>query len=141
VLFEFLPGRGDAQRLAEAVIRVFHRLGDYKHKQRNRLKFLVRSLGWDGFRAEFERELEAFRRRAARRCRSIRSAPPVEEAPARGAPPPTRRLSRAWWRHGAVTGPGITPRGRRGDGPRRVRATGSAPTCARRSSPATRSSR
>ena len=42
-------------------MRVFHRLGDYKHKQRNRLKFLVRSLGWEGSRAEYERELLAFR--------------------------------------------------------------------------------
>src|SRR6478672_10867676 len=59
-LFAFLPA-GEMFNVAEAIIRVFHRLGDYKHKQRNRLKFLVRSLGWDGFRAEFERELEAFR--------------------------------------------------------------------------------
>ena len=61
--------------VAEAVIRVFHRLGDYKHKQRNRLKFLVKSLGWDGFKAEFERELEAFRAERRRaRCRSIPSS-------------------------------------------------------------------
>ena len=52
---------GEMLNVAEAIVRVFHRLGDYKHKQRNRLKFLVKSLGWDGFRAEFERELEAFR--------------------------------------------------------------------------------
>ena len=36
--------------VAEAIIRVFHRLGDYKHKQQNRMKFLVKSLGWDGVR-------------------------------------------------------------------------------------------
>ena len=34
--------------------RVFHRLGDYKHKQKNRLKFLVKSLGWEGFRTEYD---------------------------------------------------------------------------------------
>ena len=45
-LFEFLPA-GEIFNVAEAVIRVFHRLGDYKHKQRNRLKFLIKSLGWD----------------------------------------------------------------------------------------------
>ena len=74
MLFEFLPV-GEMFNVAEAIIRVFHRLGDYKHKQRNRLKFLVRSLGWDGFKAEFEHELEAFRagRRRAR-CRSIPSS-------------------------------------------------------------------
>jgi sulfite reductase (NADPH) hemoprotein beta-component len=49
-LFEFLPV-GEMFNVAEAIVRVFRRLGDYKHKQRNRLKFLVRSLGWDGFKA------------------------------------------------------------------------------------------
>ena len=58
---------------AEAILRVFHRLGDYKHKQRNRLKFLVKSLGWDGFRAEYERERAASSRRRDARCRSIPS--------------------------------------------------------------------
>ena len=60
VLYEFLPV-GEMLDVAEAIVRVFHRLGDYKHKQRNRLKFLVKSLGWDGFKAEFDRELLAFR--------------------------------------------------------------------------------
>ena len=39
-LFEFAPV-GEMFNIAEAIVRVFHRLGDYKHKQRNRLKFLV----------------------------------------------------------------------------------------------------
>jgi sulfite reductase (NADPH) hemoprotein beta-component len=33
---------------------VFHALGDYKHKHKNRMKFLIKSLGWQRFRAEFE---------------------------------------------------------------------------------------
>src|SRR5688572_15044247 len=59
-LFEFAPV-DEMLNIAEAIVRVFHRLGDYKHKQRNRLKFLVRSLGWDTFKTEFHQELEAFR--------------------------------------------------------------------------------
>ncbi len=55
LLHEFLPV-DEMFDCAEAIIRVFHRLGDYKHKQKNRLKFLVRSLGWDGFVKEYERE-------------------------------------------------------------------------------------
>jgi sulfite reductase beta subunit-like hemoprotein len=55
LLHEFLPV-DEMFDCAEAIIRVFHRLGDYKHKQKNRLKFLVRSLGWDGFVTEYERE-------------------------------------------------------------------------------------
>ncbi len=98
VLFDFLPV-GEMLNVAEAIVRVFHRLGDYKHKQRNRLKFLVKSLGWDGFRAEFERELEAFRAdRAAPRCRSIRSSRRSRRrrfAPGRTRPPIAEILARA----------------------------------------------
>jgi sulfite reductase (NADPH) hemoprotein beta-component len=48
--------------VAEAVVRVFHKYGDYKHPQRNRMKFVIRAIGWDAFRGHFEEELEGFRR-------------------------------------------------------------------------------
>ena len=48
-------------RVAEAVLRVFHRLGDYEHKQRNRMKFLIRAIGWTRWREEYDRELTACR--------------------------------------------------------------------------------
>ena len=38
----------------EAVVRVFHRFGDYKHRQRNRMKFMIKDIGWDRFVDEFE---------------------------------------------------------------------------------------
>ena len=79
-LFEFLPA-GEMFNVAEAIIRVFRRLGDYKHKQRNRLKFLVRSLGWDAFKAEFDKELEAFRLEGGARLPFDPERPPVEDAP------------------------------------------------------------
>jgi len=110
VLHEFLP----ADRMfdcAEAIIRVFHRLGDYKHKQRNRLKFLVRSLGWEGVRAEYERERAELDSRTSAELFSDRDEPPVE------GPPPlsscgllaleeiaARAISTA------VIGPGLVPR-------------------------------
>ncbi len=72
LLLEFLPA-DEMFNVAEAIIRVFHRLGDYKHKQRNRLKFLVKSLGWDGFRAEFEQGARGIARRRRRRA-AVRSA-------------------------------------------------------------------
>jgi len=114
LLHEFLP----ADRMvdcAEAIIRVFHRLGDYKHKQKNRLKFLVRSLGWDTFRAEYEREraaLEAADGDARQPLPFDRDAPPLE------GPPPSfpggRDLLRLQEiairaRSTAVVGPGIVP--------------------------------
>jgi len=56
LLHEFLPA-SEIFRVAEAILRVFHRLGDYEHKQRNRMKFLIRALGWTRWREEYDREL------------------------------------------------------------------------------------
>jgi sulfite reductase (NADPH) hemoprotein beta-component len=110
VLFEFLPA-GEIFNVAEAIVRVFHRLGDYKHKQRNRLKFLVRSLGWDGFRTEFEREIEAFRAEGGARLPFDPDAAPVEPAPVgngRDTLSPVSIAARA--ASTPVIGPGIVPR-------------------------------
>jgi sulfite reductase beta subunit-like hemoprotein len=57
VLFEFLPA-SRILHVAESIVGVFHRLGDYKHKQRNRMKFLVKTIGWDRFREEIATELQ-----------------------------------------------------------------------------------
>jgi sulfite reductase beta subunit-like hemoprotein len=87
VLHDFLP----ADRMfdaAEGIIRVFHRLGDFKHKQRNRLKFLVRSLGWEAFRAEYEKEFDGLEPRENARLPFDPDHPPVEDAP----PPSDRGL-------------------------------------------------
>ena len=59
VLYEFLPVE-EIQNVAEAVVRVFHKYGDYEHRQRNRMKFVVKQLGWETFRAKVMEELEAF---------------------------------------------------------------------------------
>ncbi len=95
---------------AEAIIRVFHRLGDYKHKQKNRLKFLVRSLGWDGFVTEYERERADLGADYAP-LPFDPQRPPVEEAPTW----PERRalaLDEIAARAIATTviGPGIVPK-------------------------------
>src|SRR5262245_23093583 len=76
VLHEFLPA-SEMFRVAEAVLRVFHRLGDYKHRQRNRRKFLIKELGWDRWREEYERELHACRSEAVP---ELRIDPPAVEA-------------------------------------------------------------
>jgi sulfite reductase beta subunit-like hemoprotein len=109
VLFDFLPA-GEMLNVAEAIVRVFHRLGDYKHKQKNRLKFLVKSLGWDGFRAEFERELEAFRSAGGAALPFDPERAPLEEPPLpseRKAPSVAEILARA--NSTRVIGPGIVP--------------------------------
>ena len=108
-LYDFLPA-GQMFEVAEAIIRVFHRLGDYKHKQRNRLKFLVKALGWEGFRTEFERELTGVRSDGAAPLPFDPDDPAVE-----GPPPPSgRELPRsesvaALATSTAVVGPGIVP--------------------------------
>ena len=108
-LFEFAPV-GEMLNIAEAIVRVFHRLGDYKHKQRNRLKFLVRSLGWDGFKAEFDKELETFRAEGGAFLPFEPEGPPVEEAPAGRAEAPAAEAVTAAVSASRVSGPGITPR-------------------------------
>ena len=108
-LFDFAPV-GEMLNIAEAVVRVFHRLGDYKHKQRNRLKFLVRSLGWEGFRAEFEKELQAFREEGGARLPFDPDHPPVEGPPAERSAAPDPADVTAAVAAGKVTGPGIIPR-------------------------------
>jgi sulfite reductase beta subunit-like hemoprotein len=60
VLHEFLPA-GEIFDVADAVMRVYAKLGDYQHRQRNRLKFLVKSLGWDRWLAEYRAALAALR--------------------------------------------------------------------------------
>src|SRR6266581_1357163 len=56
LLHEFLPA-SEVFRVAEAVLRVFKRFGDYQHRQRNRMKFMIRELGWMRWREEYDREL------------------------------------------------------------------------------------
>ena len=108
-LYDFAPA-GEMLNIAEAIVRVFHRLGDYKHKQRNRLKFLVRSLGWDAFKEEFARELDTFRLEGGAPLPFDPEHPPVEAAPSvRGDVPRADQIAAAVLA-GKVTGPGIVPR-------------------------------
>src|SRR6187399_313164 len=89
VLYEFLPVE-EMFNVAEAVLRVFHKYGDYEHRQRNRLKFTVKALGWDGFRARFEECLEEFRREGGARLSFDPDAVQPEPEPSwTPAEPPT----------------------------------------------------
>ena len=108
VLFEFCEA-GEILNVAEAILRVFHRLGDYQHRQRNRLKFLVRSLGWEGFQAEFQREFDAVRGSA--RLPFDPENAPEQEPPnwPRPAPPDSAAIA-AVANSTVVRGPGVLPR-------------------------------
>jgi sulfite reductase (NADPH) hemoprotein beta-component len=108
LLHEALPAAEICQ-VAEAILRVFQRLGDYQHKQRNRMKFLIRELGWDRWRAEYDREHEACRREGTVPLLTI-DPPALEAAPAWAraeAPSPSGIAARV---SGAPpVGPGIMP--------------------------------
>jgi sulfite reductase (NADPH) hemoprotein beta-component len=108
VLCEFLPVE-EMFNVAEAVVRVFHKYGDYQHPQRNRLKFTVKTLTWDGFRAKVDEELEGFRREGGARLPFDPDAVQSEGAPAWiPAEPPTLQAVAAKAAT-PVTGPGIVP--------------------------------
>ena len=108
VLYEFLPVE-QMLEVAEAVVRVFHKYGDFEHPQRNRMKFVIRAMGWDAYRARFEEELEAFRREGGARLPFDPGQVTSEEAPDwEPARPPTLQAVAAM----AATpmrGPGIHP--------------------------------
>jgi len=109
-LHEFLPA-GEMLESAEAVVRVFHRLGDYQHKQRNRMKFLIKELGWERWKGEYDSELAALRAERRIPLGFDPEDPPVEAPPSWPRPaPPSAEESGARAREAQVAGPGIVPR-------------------------------
>jgi sulfite reductase beta subunit-like hemoprotein len=55
-LEEFVPAER-VLAVIEAVVRVFDRTGNRENKSRARLKYVIRKIGMDAFRAEYEKEL------------------------------------------------------------------------------------
>ena len=55
-IHEFVPAT-DLYRVSEALLMVFKEHGDYEHRQRNRMKFMVKALGWDRFVEEYNKNL------------------------------------------------------------------------------------
>lgn len=109
VLFERLPA-GQIFDVAEATLRVFARLGDYKHRQRNRMKFLIKQMGWDAWKAEFEREFARVRAEGGAALPFDPERPPVEEAPVgHRALAPSVDTVAARAAAGELRGPGIHP--------------------------------
>jgi len=108
LLYDFLPVE-EMFDVAEAVIRVFHRYGDRKHMQRNRMKFLIKSLGWNEWRTRFDKALEEFRAEGGAPLPFSGAEVPVEEAPSWPKPtPPTPKMAAAL-AETSVKGPGIVP--------------------------------
>jgi sulfite reductase (NADPH) hemoprotein beta-component len=109
LLYEFLPVE-DAFGVAEAVVRVFHKLGDYKHKARNRMKFLIKALGWERWHQEFEQALAEVQAEGGVAMPAHLRAIEPEAAPVwdRPAPPSLDEIA-ARVTTGEVRGPGLRP--------------------------------
>jgi len=108
VLYEFLPVE-EMLEVAEAVVRVFHKYGDFKHPQRNRIKFVVKQMGWETFRAKVMEELEGFRREGGARLPFDPAKTTAEQAPdwEPAAPPSLQHV--AAMASTPMRGPGIHP--------------------------------
>ena len=109
LLYEFLP-TGQILEVAEAIVRVYHRFGDYQHRQRNRMKFLIRELGWDGWRAKYEEALAEVRAEGGVPLTLSEAALQPEQAPdwAPATAPSIDEVKRTA-ASVAVHGPGIMP--------------------------------
>ena len=118
LLYEFLPVE-EMFDVAEAVLRIFHRFGDRKHMQRNRMKFLIKSLGWEEWRRRYDEALVEFRREGTEQRREgvagnsanvqLPAVVPVEQAPDWPKPAPPTPQAVAALARTVVKGPGIVP--------------------------------
>jgi sulfite reductase (ferredoxin) len=109
VLHEFLPA-AEILSVSEAVLRVFAAHGDYKHKQRNRLKFLIKSLGWERWLQAYHAALADVRATTTAVFPFDPDEPPLEEAPGwttRRGPSESEIARRA--AAATLRGPGIRP--------------------------------
>lgn len=109
VLYDFLPV-GEMLDVAEAVVRVYHKLGDYQHKHRNRMKFLIKAIGWDRWREEFAIELAGVKAEGGRPL-PFDPEHPVEEVAPEWTPAsaPTLAETAARVASSSVHGPGLLP--------------------------------
>jgi sulfite reductase (NADPH) hemoprotein beta-component len=109
LLYDFLPV-DEMLNVAEAIVRVYQRFGDYQHPQRNRMKFLIKALGFEEWRNRYELVLEEFRRDGGARLSFNPDVVPVEQAPDWQKPaPPSVEVAASLARSTPVTGPGIVP--------------------------------
>ena len=109
LLYDFLPAE-QMLEVAEAIVRVYHRFGDYKHRQRNRMKFLIKDLGWEGWRRKYDEALAEVRKeggvpvRRERRGRRRRTGADWAQPPAPSVDEVKRTAASV-----EVHGPGIMP--------------------------------
>ncbi|MFN7913980.1 MAG: nitrite/sulfite reductase [Vicinamibacterales bacterium] len=107
-IHEFTPTT-ELFRVSEALLIVFKEHGDYEHRQRNRMKFMIKKLGWDRFVEEYQKAL-AWCAGEGQVPQLELDAPEMESAPdwtRVEAPLPTEIVARV--SSVQPNGPGITP--------------------------------
>jgi sulfite reductase beta subunit-like hemoprotein len=108
-LFSFLPAE-DMLGVTLAILRIFDANGDRVHRHKNRMRYLIKQMGWDAWRASFEQELQRLR------SEGMPSLPFDPHDPAEPVPPshprsqidPTRLASLV--ASESLRGPGLVPR-------------------------------
>jgi sulfite reductase beta subunit-like hemoprotein len=83
-LFDFVPA-SDMLAVTEAILRVFHARGDRVHRHKNRMRYLIKQMGWDAWKASFTDEL------ARVRIEGTPALPFDPDEPPEANPPPSRR--------------------------------------------------
>ena len=108
-LFAFLPA-SDSFAVAEALLRVFAARGDREHRKKNRLKFLIKQMGWDAFKAAVHEQLEVVKNDGQLRALPFDPEnPPEETAPPAATAAPDLRVLDGILASDAPHGPGIVP--------------------------------
>jgi sulfite reductase beta subunit-like hemoprotein len=114
-LFAFLPA-GEMLGVTLAILRVFHAKGDRVHRHKNRLRYLIKALGWDAWTSLVHAELVRIREEGSPPLPfdpdspPARSEPPSERRPLSDARPPDSPPLGELVAHDAPRGPGLVPR-------------------------------
>ena len=110
LLEPFVPA-SEMFNVAEAIVRVYHKHGDYQHKARNRMKWLIKTMGWERFVEEYRHELALFRAEGGATVSEETLNPKVETAPdwQRPEPPSVLDIITRVSKPQDLRGPGIVP--------------------------------
>jgi sulfite reductase (NADPH) hemoprotein beta-component len=108
VLHDFLPA-DDILNLAEAIVSVFHEFGDYEHRQRNRMKFLIQEMGFEAWKAAVERSHAALNARGGTHLPFDPEAPGEDAAPTRRGSAPGIQAVADRVAASKLTGAGLHP--------------------------------
>jgi sulfite reductase (NADPH) hemoprotein beta-component len=109
VLHAFLPA-AEILDTAEAVLRIFHAEGDRKNRHKNRMKVLMKKMGWEAWHQRYLAELAKWKAEGGARLPWAPEAPPVEGAPEHARPPaPSEQEIASRVALAKVRGPGIVP--------------------------------